>query len=75
MVADRVIGLCRADRSLEENPTKACLVNIFGIYIHLTPCWIHGYFRVVPNNISTGDQDNLDGDFMKEEFFAALSSM
>ena len=30
---------------------------------------------MVPNNISTGDQDNLDGDFMKEEFFATLSSM
>ena len=70
-----MIGLRRADGSLEENPTKACLVSIFRIYIHLTARWIHAYFRVVPSNISIGDQDNLDGDFMKEEFFAALSSM
>ena len=75
MVTDRVIGLCRADGSLEENPTKACLVSIFRIYIRLTACWIHAYFRVVPNNISTSDQDNLDGDFMKEDFFPSLSSM
>ena len=70
-----MIGLRRADGSLEENPTKACLVSIFRIYILLTACWIHAYFRVVPNNISTSDQDNLDEDFMKEAFFAALSSM
>ena len=70
-----MLGLHRVDGSLEENPTKACLMSIFRIYILLTPCWIHAYLRVVPNNISTGDQDNLDGDFMKEEFFAALSSM
>ena len=50
-------------------------MSIFRIYIRLTACWIHAYFRVVPNNISTSDQDNLDGDFMKEEFFAAVSSM
>lgn len=50
-------------------------MSIFRIYIRLTACWIHAYFRMVPNNISTGDQDNLDGDFMKEEFFSSLSSM
>ena len=70
-----MIGLRQADGSLEENPTKACLVSIFRIYIRLTACWIHAYFRMVPSNISTGDQDNLDGDFMKEELFAALCSM
>ena len=70
-----MIGLRRADGSLEENPTKACLVSIFRIYILLTPCWIHAYLRVVPNNISTGDQYKLDKDFMKEELFVDLSSM
>jgi hypothetical protein len=51
--------------------------NIFSHY-HLSESVVaarDACFRVVPHKVLIGDRDRLERDFMKDEFFVALSSM
>ena len=83
MVADKVVGIRRVDGTLEENPTKiegmfsAHFQNIFSAYplSKLVLTAGDAYFGVVTHKVSLSNRDKLDGTFIKEELFVALSSM
>lgn len=80
---DRVIGLCRVDGSLDENPTniQGMLSDHFQKIFSANPMTntifdARNYcLKMVPHNISICNQDRLDKDFTKEEIFNALTSM
>jgi hypothetical protein len=81
VVADRVLGLCRDDGTLEENPTgirgmfSGHFQNIFSSF-HLFELDVRtrdACYRVVPCKASIGDRDRLEINFMKDGFFVSLS--
>lgn len=83
VVADRVLGLHRADGSLAEDPTE--VKDMFGLHFQniLSPYALtdqvvaarNAYCQVIPRKVSSGEQDKLESDFTKEELFAALSTI
>ena len=82
MVADKVVGLCRVDGTLQENPTKiegmfsAHFQNIFSAYsLSKLVLTARDDYCGVAHKVSLSNRDKLDGTFIKEELFVALSSM
>ena len=82
MVADKVVGLRRVDGTLEENPTKiegmfsVHFQNIFSAYsLSKLVLTARDAYCGVTHKVSLSNRDKLDGNFIKEELFVALSSM
>jgi len=83
VIADRVLGLCRSDGSLEEDLIE--IRGLFGDHFHniFSPYRFsdsivaarNACYKVVPHKVFVVDRDRLDRDLTKDELFASLCSM